>query len=321
MTESTILLGDIGGTNARFAVASHTKAKYESERVFQCDDFGSAESAIQQYLEEISAPPVTSVCLAVAGPVAEGKARLTNNRWLFDEESLRAALGCDRVKLINDFQAAALGMAELGPADLTQVGDVELPDLRRTEYVIAVVGPGTGFGASTLIKRDGRLTTLSGEAGHVGFAPENPLQVELLASLADQFGRVSDERLVSGSGLVNIFNFLTTRRQAESGPIDAATIFSRADRDQTAQEAVALFFELLGQAAGNFVLATGSFDGLFVAGGIVQRYPDLLRNSAFRTGFENKGRHRELMRAVPTVLVNHPLPGLLGVFAAAKSWY
>ena len=80
-------------------------------------------------------------------------------------------------------------------------------------------------------------------------------------------------------------------------------------------------FELLGQAAGNFVLATGSFDGLFVAGGIVQRYPDLLRNSAFRTGFENKGRHRELMRAVPTVLVDHPLPGLLGVFAAAKSWY
>jgi len=202
-----------------------------------------------------------------------------------------------------------------------QVGDVELPDLRRTEYVIAVVGPGTGFGASTLIKRDGRLTTLSGEAGHVGFAPENPLQVELLASLADQFGRVSDERLVSGSGLVNIFNFLTTRRQAESVPIDAATIFSRADRDQAAQEAVALFFELLGQAAGNFVLATGSFDGLFVAGGIVQRYPDLLRNSAFRTGFENKGRHRELMRAVPTVLVDHPLPGLLGVFAAAKSWY
>ena len=161
---------------------------------------------------------------------------------------------------------------------------------------------------------------MSGESGHVGFAPENPMQVELLASLANGFGRVSDERLVSGSGLVNIYQFLATRSQTVSERFDAATIFSRVETDLIAQEAVALFFELLGQVAGNFVLATGSFDGLFIAGGIVQRYPELLQSSAFRAGFENKGRHRGLMQAVPTVLVHHPLPGLLGATAFAKGW-
>ena len=115
MSESTVLVGDIGGTNARFAIARPTGAGYESEQVLLCDDFVSAESAIQHYLEEISAAPVRSACLAVAGPVAAGRASLTNNRWLFDEASLRAALSCERVKLLNDFEAAALGMAELGP--------------------------------------------------------------------------------------------------------------------------------------------------------------------------------------------------------------
>ena len=321
MSESTILLGDIGGTHARFALACDNRVGYELERVFRCDNFASAESAIQQYLEGVSAPSVRSACLAVAGPVATGKASLTNNHWFFDEEGVRAALGCEKVRLLNDFEAAALGLAYLGPADLTPVGEAKLPDLRQAEYVVAVVGPGTGFGAATLIKRDGRLTSLSGEAGHVGFAPESPLQVELLASLADQFGRVSVERLVSGSGLVNIFNFLATRSKAKTGHFDAAAIFLKAKRDQTAQKAVALFFELLGQAAGNFVLATGSFDGLFIAGGIVQRYPELLHNSTFRSGFEKKGRHSELMRAIPTVLVRHPLPGLLGAAAAAKNWH
>lgn len=320
MSESTVLVGDIGGTNARFAIARPAGPGFESERVLLCDDFISAESAIQQYLEEVSAPPVRSACLAVAGPVAEGKASLTNNHWLFDEASLRAALSCERVKLLNDFEAAALGMVELGPVDLTPVGPAGLPDLSQTDFVTAVVGPGTGFGAATLIKRDGRLTSLSGESGHVGFAPENPMQVELLASLANAFGRVSDERLVSGGGLVNIYQFLANRSQTVSERFDAATIFSRVETDQIAQEAVALFFELLGQVAGNFVLVTGSFDGLFIAGGIVQRYPELLQRSAFRAGFENKGRHRGLMQAVPTVLVHHPLPGLLGATAFAKGW-
>ena len=105
-----------------------------------------------------------------------------------------------------------------------------MPDLTQTEFVTAVVGPGTGFGAATLIKRDGRLTSLSGEAGHVGFAPENPLQVELLAGLANEFGRVSDERLVSGSGLVNIYQFLAARSQTASERFEAATIFSRLKR-------------------------------------------------------------------------------------------
>ena len=133
-------------------------------------------------------------------------------------------------------------------------------------------------------------------SGHVGFAPENPLQVELLAGLANEFGRVSDERLVSGSGLVNIYQFLAARSQTASERFEAATIFSRVETDQIAQQSVALFFELLGQVAGNFVLATGSFDGLFIAGGIVQRYPELL-TAVFRAGFENKGRHRGLMQA------------------------
>jgi glucokinase len=156
------------------------------------------------------------------------------------------------------------------------------------------------------------------EAGHVGFAPENSLQKAVWDVLRHRFGRVSDERLVSGAGLENIFSALSETHDAPSLSWRASEIFAQVGQHNMATEAVNLFFEVLGQVAGNFALVHGAYDGIYIAGGIVQRYPELLANSAFRVSFENKGRHRYLMERIPTLLITHPHPGLLGAALMAN---
>lgn len=321
MFDKPLLIGDIGGTNARFAIAQPDDASYSKELVLLCENFDSAELAIEHYLQEVGSARPQGICLAVAGPVTGGTAKLTNNSWTFNEQLLGDSYSCEKVRLLNDFEAIALGLVELRADEITFVGSVEMPHEHRGEFTLAVVGPGTGLGAATLVKRQGQLFPLSCEAGHVGFAPESVLQVSLLQILGEKFGRVSDERLVSGVGLVNLYNALANIRGVLAEDYKAADVFASADSDPLARESIDIFFELLGQVSGNFVLSAGAFDGLYIGGGIIRRYPDLLQSSAFRNGFENKGRHSVLMREVPTALVNHPYPGLLGAAALARSWF
>lgn len=321
MTDVNLLVGDIGGTNARFAIARPGQRGYERERVLQCDDFNSAESAIQHYLKEIDSPSPQAICLAVAGPVSEGRAKLTNNKWEFDEKHLSDSLSCARVQLLNDFEAMALGLVELDRDDVSLIGSTRMPDVNQREFVMAVVGPGTGLGAASLVKKQDKLFALGCEAGHAGFSPESELQVAIMQELATRFGRVSGERLVSGTGLVNLYSALAKIKSTTAKKLTAAEIFGAINQHQLARESVDLFFELLGQVSGNFVLSTGAFDGLFIGGGIVPRYPELLQHSGFREGFENKGRHRSLMQSVPTALVAHPYPGLLGAASSVRSGF
>lgn len=150
----------------------------------------------------------------------------------------------------------------------------------------------------------------------MGFAPETEAQQLLLTRLRSRFERVSVERVVSGSGLSNLYWALADDRAAVKDP---AEIFATVENDDIAKRAVAMFYQLLGQIAGDIVLATGAFDGLFLAGGIAQRYPQQLADSEFRRAFENKGRHTKLMRKTPTALITHAQPGLLGAAAAIKA--
>ena len=163
------------------------------------------------------------------------------------------------------------------------------------------------MGAAGLCKRGGRISPIVGEAGHLGFAPETQVQIELLSQLHGRFDRVSDERLVSGPGLENIYWALSKIRGEKNRQLSAAS-----DGGESEAEAVQLFFEILGQVAGNLALSLGAADGVYIAGGIVKRNPELIANSRFRAGFERKGRYRSMMENIPTQVILHPQPGLLG---------
>jgi glucokinase len=311
---SCLLIGDIGGTNARFALANPESPGFSRELTLKCRDYESADIAINSYLKKINAPQPSAICIAAAGPVVDGGVRFTNNNWSLEESELEKNFNGARIRLLNDFEAIAYSIPYLSAEELIQVGLPPLTDLSKADFLVGIVGPGTGLGTAGLCKKSGRIFPIVGEGGHNGFAPETQVQMEILAVLRDQFDRVCDERLVSGPGIVNIYHALARIRGDSVTHITAAEIFSLVanNADEMAQEAVQIFFEILGQVAGNLALTLGAFDGIFIGGGVVARKPKLIANSRFRTGFERKGRHRSLMEKTPTHVISHPHPGLLG---------
>jgi glucokinase len=319
VTKQTLLIADIGGTNARFALADDKKPGFSQEQTLQCADFASVEDAISQYLETVSAEPPSVICLAAAGPVVDQHIKVTNNHWLLAVDDLSEAFSTGAVRLMNDFEAIAYSVPALGEGDCLPVGLPEPRPLPDGDYSVAIVGPGTGLGSVGLRKVGDTLIPIASEASHGGFAPETRVQLDVLVALREEFDRVSSERLVSGSGLENIYWALGQIHGLKLPKLSAREIFTAAqESDEHASEAVALFFEVLGQFAGNYALALSANDGVYIAGGIVPRYPELFLNSRFRSGFESKGRHRAIMERIPTQLIVHPQPGLLGASYVAQ---
>lgn len=320
MSKTSLLIGDIGGTNARFALASADGPRYTRELSLPCAEFESAEAAIDHFLKKTGAATPKILCLAAAGPVVAQKVRFTNNRWSLDAAEPAATFAGGSVRLLNDFEAIAHSIPFLGDADCVPVGLPESGALPADNFTVGIVGPGTGLGAVGMKRLNNIDVPIAGEAGHIGFAPATQLQLEVLTVLRQRFDRVSSERLVCGPGLENLYWALGRVHGHDWPQLSAEKIFAAAANgtDLKASEAVQLFFEILGQVAGDFALAIGAVDGIFIAGGIVPRYLDMFVNSRFRSGFENKGRYRSLMESIPTRLILHKHPGLLG--AAAVAW-
>ncbi|NOX68233.1 MAG: glucokinase [Gammaproteobacteria bacterium] len=308
------LVGDIGGTNARFAIVDGSDSQFSSQKSLRCADFETATLAMKAYLESVGIERVTAICLAVAGPVGIDGVRVTNNTWRVDIAKLREVFNTEAIRLLNDFEAIAYAIPLLGASDFFAIGSPHRIDLDRPEFTVAVVGPGTGFGAAGLCKRNHSLFPIVGEQGHVGFAPETEAQFQIYSELVEQFGRVSTERLLSGPGVKNIYRVLSTACGNDKSELSTSEIFSSAaeQSDPSAVDTVNIFFEVLGQVAGDLALALGAAEGIYIAGGIVPRYAEMLAASNFRRGFENKGRQRALMEKIPVQLVIHPQPGLLG---------
>jgi glucokinase len=314
------LIGDIGGTNARFAIVSCDVPGYVFEQVYPCADFPTLVDAIRFYLDQSGVSFPQSICLAVAGPVADEQVSLTNNPWSISVNELRRVFGSEMVHLLNDFEAIAWSIPGMTNDELLAIGALEPASLDMLDCSIAVIGPGTGLGAAGLRGYDGHFSAIVGEASHGGFAPESSEQVELLSVLRDRFERVSCERLVSSPGLENLYWALARIRGEDFTRLSAAEIF-RAGRDESnplARRAVELFYQILGQVAGDLALSLGARNGVYIAGGIARRYPRQLVNSRFRSGFESKGRHRSLMERIPTQLIMHEQPGLLGACSYAR---
>lgn len=307
------LIGDIGGTNARFALVEEGDAEPRAIRALPCAEFDNLDHAIEDYLRSLGVNGVSRVCLAVASPVKGSRVKLTNSDWQFDIEEMRARFGWRTFKVVNDFTAMALGVLHVGRKHLVPVcggpGDPRRP--------ILVIGPGTGLGVSGLVPIRGGWVPLVTEGGHVDFAPTNELEFEVLRVLKARFGRVSVERLLCGEGLLNLY-----RARAEvldlPAPLDSPEkITVAAERqDALARDTLNHFCELLGRTAGNAVLTLGSLGGVYLCGGVVPRFLDFFLASPFRSGFEDKGRMRPLLESTPVYVVTDPYTGLRGAAEA-----
>ena len=312
------MIADIGGTNARFALAHPDQSGYQGEQILKCADFNTPEDAMRHYLEQAGIGNPDAICLAVAGPVINGSVEFTNSNWHLREQELSTAFGGVSTRVVNDFEAMAYSLPRLPTDDLAIVGLEALPALNERNFTVGVIGPGTGLGGATLAARNGIQFSLCSEVGRVGFSPETALQKAVWEVLRHRFGRVSAERMVSGSGIENIYTALSEIHDQHVQPTSAAEIFGQTHENNLARETISLFFAMLGQVAGNFALATGAFDGIYIGGGIVQRYESQLMESGFRAGFENKGRHRYLMEQIPVALIRNKHPGLIGAVAVAS---
>jgi glucokinase len=319
VSEKHLLIGDIGGTNARFAMADNSRPRFFNDKTLQCADYPTAVDAIRHYLDGIGAGEPDVVCLAAAGPVVDDAIRLTNNDWTLSVGELERSFGAGHVRLLNDFAAIGCAVPFLGAEHLLKIGAPGLLPLEGRDYTIGVIGPGTGLGCVGLKKFREHHVLINSEAAHGGFAPETRRQIEILAVLRERMERVSSESLVSGIGMENLYSALAHLHGERQDRLSAAEVFSRAEAasDAVAVEAVELFFEMLGQVAGDLALTFGAQDGIFIAGGIAQRYPDKLLISRFRQGFDRKGSHTYFVERIPTQLITHQQPGLLGAASCA----
>jgi glucokinase len=313
----TVLVGDVGGTNARFALARRTDGGFalEHHQSFPAAQVPTFLQAVRTFIDGCPARPAGGV-LAVAGPVLDGEVDLTNSPWRISEAEL-TSLGHGPIRLINDFEALAWGAPLVPAEDLASLGGPEQGD---PHAAISVVGPGTGFGVSTLARdAQGRQIALPSEGGHVGFAPDDAVEDEILRILRARHGRVSVERLICGPGLVTLHAVLAQIEGRKADLTDPAAITTSALGDPASPAAATLtrFCGILGALAGDIALITGARGGVYVAGGIAPRILPFLQASPFRRRFDRKGRYQGYMERIPTRVILHKHAALLGAARVA----
>jgi glucokinase len=296
------LLGDVGGTNARFALQAGPAAPPEALAKFRCADFESLEAALRQYLAQPGLPVPRQGVIGIANPVDGDHVRMTNHAWQFSIEALRQALGLQKLLFINDFAALALALPTLRPDELRAVGG----GAAVAGAPLALLGPGTGLGVSGLMRgADGRDLVISGEGGHVTLAPADDEEAAVINWLRSRFGHVSAERAVSGQGLENLYQAWNAVHGRSAPSLAAAQITERALQrsDPACDAALELFLSLLGNVAGNLALTLGARGGVYVGGGIVARLGERVDASRFRQRFEQKGRFAEYLSRIPVHLI------------------
>jgi glucokinase len=303
------LVGDIGATNARFALLEPGGALTET-RVLLCEDYPTIAGAIAAYLAEAGdAKPVAGV-LAVAATPTGDEVSMTNHPWTFSIEALRQTIGLKRLKVVNDFHAAAAAVAHLKPDERIKVGRGE----PAADAPIGIIGPGTGLGVSALVPTPAGLRPMPGEGGHVTMAPADARESAVLELMRGRFDHVSAERALSGPGLVNLYNALCELAHVKAAPLTAAQITDAkiGAGDACAREATAMFCAMLGTIAGNLALTLGARGGIYIGGGIVPKLGDAFAQSKFRERFEAKGRFRAYLALIPTYVIVRPFASLLG---------
>ena len=304
------LVGDVGGTNARFALVD-AQGHVRNPRSFPARDYASLADVIAEYLETTAGrkrPP--RAVIAVAGPVLDGEIEFTNLDWQISEGDLLAHFEFEAVKLLNDFAAQALACPLLEPDALRPIGPVMRPG---SDCPLVVLGAGTGFGVAGLARGDRGDVAVATEGGHAGFAPTDEVEVEVWRRLSARFGRASIERLLSGPGLFDLYQTLADMERVNAPLADEkAVIEAAAAGDALANATLDRFCGILGSVAGDLALSFGARGGVFVSGGIAPRMAERLASGSFRARFEDKGRLTPYVQQIPTSLVLHPYPAIVG---------
>jgi glucokinase len=309
------LLGDIGGTNARWAWHGAPGQSLQDVAVWPCAEHATlAESAVA-YLASRGGERPVSASIGIATAVTGDEVRMTNHHWQFSITELKRQLGVERCLVINDFTALAMSLTALGAGDLRTVGSGQpVPG-----QPVALLGPGTGLGVSGLLPAaGGGWSPLSGEGGHVTLAAADSLESEVLTLLRSRHGHVSAERVLSGSGLVNLVEALAALEGEASPDLQPADVSRGAvDRsDARCVKAARLFSSFLGNVAGNLALTLGARGGVYVGGGIVPKLGDAFDVALFRRRFEEKGRFSVYLQPVPTWVIVASTPALIGATRA-----
>ncbi len=313
MTEP-VLVADIGGTNARFALATCDEDRLvtRDSQTFRAEDFETIRDATDAYLEAVRAKP-KAACFAVAGPVSDDVIEFTNSPWVLDVAKIKAALGLDRFIVANDFEALASSLRHLQKPDLVSVK----PGMGAVDAPVLVIGPGTGLGQALVLSVDGRDRVIPTEGGHVGLAPVTDEEIAVMKFIAREHPRVSVERVLSGRGLVNIHRALcaiagTPRVSLKADEITKAAITKEYP---IAVRAVEMFCELLGAVAGDAVLATGARGGVVLGGGILPKIREVFLASQFTRRFLDKGRMRDYVEDAPVDMIVNDGAALIGAAA------
>ncbi|AXS41618.1 glucokinase [Breoghania sp. L-A4] len=307
------LVGDIGGTHARFAISDIDRLTIEHFTLYKTRDFSSFEDAVSAYYRAIDERP-RMAAFAIAGPITGDTVALTNAPWSFTTAGIREATGIKNVTLLNDFEAIALSLPYLADSDLQRIGGTQINETAPR----LVLGPGTGFGVSGLVPVADGWSATSGEGGHVSFGATSAREMAILEHLAWEFGHVSIERVLSGSGIEAIHAALGRLKNGRTATLPAAEIVARADAggDAHATQTLSCFVSVLARTAGDFALVFGARGGVYLGGGIAPRILTHLTSGAFRKAFENKGRMSSYLAQIPAFVITAKDPGLRGAAVA-----
>lgn len=314
--EFPILIGDIGGTNARFAIIVDAFAETREFPVIRTADFLTIDAAIQSVLDQTNLLP-RSALLAVAGPVEGDEIEMTNSNWVVRPREMMVTLGIGDIIVLNDFEAQALAVVALGEQHLEKIGG----GVAATVGSRVVLGPGTGLGVSGLLHARRTWIPVPGEGGHIDLGPRTEREASIFKHVEKIKGRVSAEQILCGRGIVNLYNAIaatdgkeavfSTPEQITSSALDAS--------DAIAVETLDLFVTFLGRVAGDLALVLMSQGGVYLAGGIAQKILPALTSGRLREAFDDKAPHEHLMSEIPIFVITHPLAALSGLAAYART--
>ena len=309
------LLGDIGGTNARWAWQAALGDPLQHFSSYPCANSDSVQAVIAQFLHDRHLPRPARVAFGIATAVTGDLIQMTNHHWTFSVRGLQSALGVERCLVVNDFVAIAAALPLLQASDSRRIGGGDAV----SGAPMAVLGPGTGLGVAGLVMAPaGSAIGIAGEGGHVTLAASTAREAAVLAQLRDRFGHASAERAVSGPGLLNLYEALCAIDGLPRLALQPNDITQRAlaSSDPLCVEALNLFAGFLGSVAGNLALTLGARGGIYIGGGIVPRLGVAFDTLPFRQRFEDKGRFRGYLERIPTAVITMPSPALYGAASA-----
>jgi glucokinase len=309
------LVGDIGGTNGRFALITGKSAELISFPSVKTADFPNIDDALRDVILPACSVKPKSTVLALAGPIESDEIELTNCPWVVRPKVMMASLGFEEVIILNDFEAQALAVVALGREHLEQIGGGEADPVAGR----VVLGPGTGLGVAGLINARGIWQPVPGEGGHTDVGPRTPRDAQIFPHLEPIEGRISAEQILCGRGMINLYRAICKADKIDPVYGQPSEVTGAADTDPVAKETLNLFATYLGRVAGDLALVFMAKGGVYLSGGIAQKIMPVLKQGEFRAAFNDKAPHTEIMSKMPVFVMTPPLAAVMGLAAFARN--